>query len=144
MAHGDSSQQIRQKAVVRFIEPARRQGAATFSIPIRTLMAELEAEGFPKNRPAQFCSAVQKEAFRAEQLFEIERVEGPPSGKSTTVVLHCRFKAGSSGSTNSAGEETPEQRAFRVTEELSGRLREVIKSFGGTKGYMAWVRREGE
>ncbi len=144
MAHGSASQQIRDRAVNRFIEPARLKGFP-FSLPIKPLMRELEAEGFPKNRPAQFCAAVQKEQFRVEQGFEVERVEGPPSGKSTTVVLHCRFKSLPIREDKSqSDEETPAERASRVTEKLRGLLKEEIAAFGGAEGYIRWVRGEDE
>lgn len=63
MAHGDASRKIRDRAVTRFIEPARRMNQLKFDIDIKPLMRELEAEGFTKNRPAQFCTAVQKSRF---------------------------------------------------------------------------------
>ncbi len=40
--------------------------------------------------------------------------------------------------------ETPSERAYRVTERLRGRLKDVIQSYGGTEGYMRWVRGEDE
>ena len=143
MAHGDSSKAIRQRALQRFIEPARREGHSRFSIVVKPLMSELEAEGFPKNRPAQFCAALQKESFLEEQGIVLERVEGPPSGKSTTVVLHCRFKNLRPGAGSAKDRaETPSERAVRVTESLRGFLKSEIDALGGAKGYMKWVRRE--
>ncbi len=105
-------------------------------------MRELEAEGFAKNRPAQFCTAVQKESFRDEQGFVVERVDGPVKGKGPLAVLHCRFKT-RPGSSAQLRVESPDERALRVTEKLRGRLQTVIQRFAGTEGYMAWVRREG-
>ena len=145
MSHGSSSQQIRQRAVSRFIEPARSKGLTRFQLPIKLLMRELESEGFPKNRPAQFCAAVQKEQFRDEQGFEIERVDGPPSGKSTTVVFYCKFKGTAKPEPRLVqGDETPAERAFRVTENLRGLLKEEIAAFGGAEAYLRWVRGEDE
>jgi hypothetical protein len=146
LAHGDSSQKIRQRAIIRFIDPARKRGLLEFSMPVKPLMTELEAEGFPKNRPAQFCSAIQKESFQAEQGFEVERIEGPESGKSTTVVLHCRFKnaTGRKVAMPENAPESPSARALWVTEQLRGFLKKEIRALGGPEGYMKWVRREDE
>jgi hypothetical protein len=101
-------------------------------------MKELEAEGFPTNHPRQFCKALQKKAFLEEKGLILDHVDGPPSGTSTTVVLHFSLS-------NDAGflaVETPEARAKRVVDGLCGILKDEIASYGGTEAFMRWVRSE--
>ena len=148
------SDQIRKRAVAKYIEPARRNGVSGVAIRVKDLMNELEPEGFPPNHPAQFCSALQARSFLLREGLEIERVEGPASGKSTTVVLHYRLKLSPSvassslvGATNPqqssdrrSQEEDPALLAFRLTKKLRGLLREELAAYGGAEGFMRWVR----
>jgi hypothetical protein len=39
-----------------------------------------------------------------------------------------------------ADQESPKERAFRLTEKLRGLLKEEIAAHGGTEGFMRWVR----
>lgn len=146
MAHGALSDQIRNRTIERYVKPARERQQEKFSVSVRDLMSELEAEGFPKEHQHQFCTAIQTKKFLLENSLEIERVDGPRSGRSTTVVVHYQLKgSGFRGFPRKADpSETPAQRARRVTDLLAGRLRKEIKQLGGTAGYMKWVRREGE
>ena len=106
---------------------------------IKPLMKELESEGFPANHPRQFCKALQKRAFLQEKGLILQDVEGPPSGTSTTVVIHYSVNGGS-GTSASVNAETPAQRAFRLTEKLRGLMKDEIAAHGGTEGFMRWVR----
>ncbi len=143
MAHGDLSQKIRDRAVQRFVKPAKMRQQRKFVVVIKDLMNELEGEGFPKNHPRQFCTAVQTKKFLDEHGLAIERVDGPAKGHGPTVVVHYVVKSEAEAFSETVN-ETPAERATRVTEKLAGRLKDVIKSYGGTKGYMRWVRGEDE
>jgi hypothetical protein len=113
-------------------------------------MQDLEKEGFPPNHPAQFCTALQKRAFLHEHGLELEGIDGPRSGKSTTVVLHLRIKNPSNQNVKTSGvktpsgvqaeTETPAARAKRVVEGLHGLLKDEIAAYGGTEAFMRWVR----
>ncbi len=141
MAHGDLSQRIRDRAVQRYVRPAKLRKQRKFKVVIRDLMNELEAEGFPKNHPRQFCTAVQTRNFLDEHGLTIERVEGPPGGNGPSVIVHYAINGEDETSDSSiAVVETPAERAFRVTEKLRGALKDVIASHGGTRGYISWVR----
>jgi hypothetical protein len=144
MAHGDLSQKIRDRAVQRYVQPAKLKRQRRFTLAIRELMTELEAEGFPKNHPRQFCTAVQAKKFLNEYGLEIEHVDAPPQGHGPNVVVHYLVKSESQEVTSPVAMETPSERAKRVTDKLAGRLKDVIASFGGTEGYMRWVRGEDE
>jgi hypothetical protein len=134
----DGSKKIRERALRDYVEPALRDRRDTITIRVKDLMQKLESEGFPKNRPAQFCSALQERHFLQEHGLVVDRIEGPPSGKSTTVVLHLRVQqAGPS-------EETPRQWAERVTTNLRGLLKNELAEYGGTEGFIRWIRSEDE
>ena len=152
MSHGALSERIRERAIDKYIRPALRDGRRRFSIEVKDLMRELEAEGFPPNHPAQFCSAVQKHSFLLEHGLQIEKVDGPPSKKSTTVVVHYRV-AGKRDRTPAANREPqaiettnedPAARAKRLSERLRGLLKKELSEYGGAEGFMRWVRSEGE
>jgi hypothetical protein len=105
-------------------------------------MKDLEADGFPANHPRQFCKALQKRAFLHEKGLVLNRIDGPPSGTSTTVVLHFTLLNDSAPATPSTETETSEQWAERVTGSMQGLLREEIASLGGAEAFMKWVRSE--
>jgi hypothetical protein len=150
----DGSKKIRERALRDYVEPALRDRRDTITIRVKDLMQKLESEGFPKNRPAQFCSALQERHFLQEHGLVVDRIEGPPSGKSTTVVLHLRVQqAGTGGAASRAekggdivppSEETPRQWAERVTTNLRGLLKNELAEYGGTEGFIRWIRSEDE
>jgi hypothetical protein len=144
------SDQIRARAKVRYVEPAILAGLKRFSIPIKGLMKELEAEGFPKNHARQFCTALTCDKFLRANGLEKEEVDGPPSKESTTVVVRYRVANASmppitqENSPNRDGidpaDETPSERAFRLTEKLRGLLKEELAEYGGGEAFLRWVR----
>jgi hypothetical protein len=144
MAYGDGSQAIREHAWKTILEPAWKRGKPAVSVRVKTLMREMEAEGFPKNQPRNFCKALQKRSFLAEMEEKgiyLERVEGPPSGTSPTAVLHFHVAArGHHHGKNSSSPETPRQRAERLVGQLSGLFREEIKAQGGADAVIQWLR----
>ena len=145
MAYGDDSERIRLRAWEKYIRPQIQKGLRTVEVQIKPLMKELEAEGFPANHPRQFCKALQKKAFLQEKGLVLQHIEGPPSGTSTTVVLHYSVAGGSGYAPapkigDSPVGETPDQRAFRLTEKLRGLLKDEIAAFGGTEAFVHWVR----
>jgi hypothetical protein len=108
-------------------------------------MKQLEAEGFAKNRPRQFCKALQKQSFLVDKGLVWDGMEGPPSGTSTTVVLHFRLAGDSKTAMGSSPVgETPEEWARRVTQPILGLMKEKIAAHGGSEAYLRWVRGEGE
>jgi hypothetical protein len=149
MNHG-LSDQVRAVALNRFIHPAVRSGKEQFSVAVRDLMQYLQADGFPERNWPQVCTAIQAQKFLRANGLEIESVEGPPKKQSPTVVVRYRVasharvpetEAVRSGSAAGAPtEETPSERAFRLTERLRGLLKNEIAAFGGSEPFMHWVR----
>jgi hypothetical protein len=139
MAYGDGNERIRKRAWEKYIGPQIERGVRQIQVPIKPLMKELEAEGFATNRPRQFCTALQKKEFLREKNLVLDRVDGPPSGTSTTVVLHFTY-GGDGGGASALKGETPTEWALRVTEPLYGLMKDEIAARGGTEGFMRWVR----
>lgn len=148
------SDRIRSVADEVYVQPSLRAGRGTFAISVRELMDRLKPEGFPVRNWPQICTALQAEKFLRGKGLEIERVEGPPSGQSSTVVVHYRVSRQGVGETAGRGaergdepgsghSESAEERARRLTERLFGVLKEEIGELGGAEAFVMWVRSEG-
>lgn len=145
-AHG-LSDQVRRVALRKYLRPAMAEGRVQVSVAARSLMDDLRPTGFPANNWHQVCSAIQAKRFLRDNGLEIERVDGPPSKTSSTVVVHYRLPEEPRPSRNSAhegvevtAEETPEEWAHRLTGRLRGLLKDEIGLMGGTEAFMRWVR----
>lgn len=143
------SDRIRELATSNYVNPAIEAGHREFSIRVRDVWSDLQAEGFPRGNTPQICSALQTKKFLLDNGLEITRVEGPPKKVSPTVVVWYRLArpaalsatAERSGKTGMATmEETPEVRARRLTEKLRGLLKEELAEYGGADGFIRWVR----
>ena len=144
------SDRIRGLAREKYVKPALKNGKARFAIAVKALWNDMQAEGLPvAGRTPQICSAVQTKKFLRENGLEIENVEGPPSKVSPTVVVHYRVAAAGESAEcaktherepEPLSEETPEDRARRLTEKLRGLLKEELAEYGGAEGFIRWVR----
>ncbi len=138
------SEQIRREALRRFVDPARVSGEREFTIAVRDLMNAFPAE-FSQERQGQFCSALRTKNFLTRNGLELVSVDGPASGRSTTVSYVYRFRPAHelTAETNLPMSETQaREEAHRLVEGLRGLLKEEITARGGTEGYMRWVRSE--
>jgi hypothetical protein len=144
-----SSESVRAMAVERYVKPALHSGKTEFTIAVKDLMEDLVAQGFPPGNTPQVCTALRKKAFLRENGLEIEKIDGPRSKMSTTVVVRYRVTTPTAPSSASqrpakmdaAGtEETPEARALRLTEKLRGLLKEELAEYGGGEAFLRWVR----
>jgi hypothetical protein len=154
------SDRVRAVALEKYVHPAIRAGKLQFSVAVRDLMRDLQAGGFPARNWPQVCTAIQAEKFLRTNGLQIEGIDGPPSKKSTTVVV--RYRVAKSGgqtatredrsmSANAPGskedefsEETPSARAFRLTEKMRGLLKEELAEYGGGEAFLRWIRSEDE
>jgi hypothetical protein len=157
MNHG-LSDQVRSLALEKFVQPAKRAGKTHFSVAVRDLMQELRTQGFPADNWPQVCTAIQTDKFLRANGLEIEAVDGPPSKKSTTVIVRYRVASpkmgsntevipttdASSDSHNEANQESPEEWAHRLTGKLFGLLKEELAEYGGGEAFLRWVRSEDE
>jgi len=105
-------------------------------------MKRLEAEGFPKNRPRQFCTAPQEGAFLEEKNLVLDYVEGPPSGNSTTVVLHFKVGGASAPSSSTGRRVIPPITKMEPDPllELQGILQGAISE--GANAFLRELRRD--
>ena len=96
------------------------------------------------------CKALTGPKFLLENGLEKERVDGPPSETSPTVVVHYRIASAQGarlGVFNGEDailpiEETPEDWANRMTGKLFGLRKEELASVGGGDAFVKWVRSE--
>lgn len=148
------SDQVRAKAQAKYVHPAILAGKKQFSIPVKALMENLRSDGFPARNTPQVCTALQTSKFLRENGLEIEGVDGPPSKMSTTVVVRYRVtNHGAQPGMNEnaleneqldSNEESPEEWAFRLTEQMRGLLKEELAEYGGGEAFLRWIRSEDE
>jgi len=141
---------IRQFAREVYLKPALKRGDEVVAIPVKAIEAELKKSGFTSGRTPMVCSALSGKKFQQENEIILDRWEGPASGQSTTVVYYYRradnlHPSGATSTPESvsapaAVSESPEARAKRMVEGLKGLLRDEIAAYGGTEGFMRWVR----
>jgi hypothetical protein len=147
------SDRIRQFAKSRYVSPAIREGKSHFLIRVKDVNNELKAEGFPSRHTPQICDALTGRKFLRENGLEIEKVEGPPSGQSPTVVVHYRVEepgqlqpveGAASRKQDAAPTEDPTERAHRLTEQIRGLLKDELAAYGGGEAFLRWIRSEDE
>jgi hypothetical protein len=148
------SDQVRAKAQAKYVHPAIFAGKKRFSIPVKALLEDLQTDGFPARNTPQVCTALQASKFLRENGLEIEGVDGPPSKLSTTVVVRYRvtdhgLDSGKNVTTLGdkqvdSAEESPEEWAFRLTEQMRGLLKEELAEYGGGEAFIRWIRSEDE
>src|SRR6202012_990111 len=92
-----SSDQVRALASEKYIGPALRAGKRSFSVAVRDVLQDMVARGFPPANVPQVCSALWKPGFLTEHGIEIDRIDGPPSKTSTTVIFHYRAANANTG-----------------------------------------------
>jgi hypothetical protein len=142
------SDQVRARAKRSYEVPALSRGRRQFSIPVKELLRELEADGFPTNHARQVCTALTSRKFLHENNVRIDAVDGPPSKNSPTVVVHYSAAdshvgnppQGVKGGQTGFSEETPEEWAHRVTGKIAGILKDELAEYGGGEAFLRWVR----
>jgi hypothetical protein len=150
MASG-SSDHVRSVAVEKYVRPALLAGKRHFSVAVKDLMKDLQVTGFPPGNYPQVCTALRTGKFLRENGLEIEAIDGPPSGLSTTVVVRYRVANSDPAAPpqlpdSGGGEagELPAARAHRLFEGLRGLLQEELVEYGGGEAFIRWMRSEDE
>lgn len=146
------SDHVRSVAVEKYVRPALLAGKRQFSVAVKDLMKELQVTGFPPGNYPQVCTALRAGKFLRENGLEIEAIDGPPSGLSTTVVVRYRVAnsapvtAPSTLTVGGSAEpgELPAARAHRLFEGLRGLLKEELAEYGGGEAFIRWMRSEDE
>jgi hypothetical protein len=148
-----SSDLVRAVAAEKYVQPAIRAGKTHFSVAVKDLMQDLRGRGFPASNYPQICTALRTGIFLKQNGLEIEGIDGPPSGLSTTVVVRYRVAKPGPNSvqavplslaadTGPQSGELPAARAHRLFEGLRGLLQEELAEYGGGEAFIRWMRSE--
>ena len=143
------SDQIRRVAKEKYVDPAVRTGQSEFSIPVRGILDLFPSSGFQGNRTPQICDSIRSAKFLTQNDLQIVGIEGPPSGQSSTVVVHYRIVRGSVRGANQKSESATNEadaagRAKRLTNGLKGLLSKELAEYGGAEAFVRWVRSDDE
>jgi len=142
----EQSDKVRAFAERQYVAPARREGRKRFAIPVRDVWSSLvEREGFPRQNVPQVCNALRSRKFLKPLGLEIEKVDGPPSQTSTTVVFHYRFhRAQTDPMEEAASPTTAKEEARAAVASLRGLLRQELGRYGGGEAFLRWLRTDPE
>lgn len=140
------SERIRQVALEKYVQP-NAQARRNFSIAVRSLLRDLQETEFPSGHTPQVCSAIQSRKFLLENALNIERVDGPPSKQSSTVVIHYCFQQDGPeqvqpDSADEFAQESSGERAVRLAREATGLLQGAVSRFGSAEALLRWIRSE--
>ncbi len=148
------SDKIRTLAQTKYVDAAVQARKEHFSIRVKDLLIDLQAEGFPGSHIPQICSALKTSKFLRENGLELEGIEGPPSLQSTTVIFRYRItkdlkghdvtEKRNEGRRSLLDEEDPVARAVRLSEGLRGILKDELAEYGGGEAFLHWIRSEDE
>jgi len=136
------SDEIRRIARAGFVLPARQSGEEEFSIAVRDLMDRAETEGISTvQRTPAFCASIQTREFLETDALEVTRVDGPESKRSTTVVVHYRFRDFSRPLAGS-GDVSPLTASADPLMRLRGVLKGAMRE--GAAAFLRELRRDKE
>lgn len=125
--------EIRRIGGAKFVLPARQARREEFTIAVRDVMAQAQAEGMSTTgRAPAFCKAIRTREFRDANGIDEVGVEGPASKQSTTVVVHYRFRHSSENVSAPDGQvsvEVPEDPLLQLSGVLRGAIREGASAF---------------
>lgn len=136
--------QVRAMALLKYVGPAKNAGSTEFSIAVKDLLRDLETVNFPLNYTPLVCNSIKTKSFQQENNLQITRIEGPKSQTGTRVIVHYRIMGAGNAAGNAAQNESPGDRARRLTEGLRGLLKKELAARGGAEGFIQWVRSEDE
>jgi hypothetical protein len=147
---------VREIVRLDYVAKALASGKSRFQVSAREVLHKAEEDpNFPRARTPLICNVLQSKKLLEENGLEIEQIEGPPKRQSRRVVVHYAFRKDNAGArirTEAESvpgvavepEESPEERAFRLTEKIRGLMKDEIAAHGGAEGYFRWVRGEDE
>lgn len=112
---------------MQYVEPARRRNEMT----VRIVAGEVQKAAGLSNRVSLVCQALKSHKFLNENRLRLEKLDGPPSGMSTTVTFTYRLMDGET--------QSPVEPAAWPFLRLRGIGKEVFQSLGGGE---AFIRKE--
>ena len=136
---------IRSYVMAEYVIPARRQGKQKLTVSVREVRSALGKHESMRGKSVVICQALQSRKFMEQSAMVVDSIDGPPSKKSPTVVMHYELigsEANDANASSVAAPETPEEWAARVTGKLWGLMREELSAYGGGEAFVKWVRSE--
>lgn len=136
MANYGATEKVRKTAFERYIEPARRRQEGTVTIHSGEFNKYLiNTNLLPPNRFPIVCNALRSSKFLRENYLKLQKIDGPPSGRSSTVTFVYKLEPLPHGS------GTPLKHADDEFLGLRGILKSTYQQLGGVE---AFHRRQSE
>ena len=123
------SNKVREYVKLKYVQPAISRGERE----IKVRAGDIHREMAMKSRVPLVCQALRSQMFLKENHLVLEKVEGPPSGQSSSVVFTFRAE-------KEPAREVPKHK-FENLLRLEGIGKELFASLGGGEN---WLRQERE
>jgi len=135
MANYGSTDIVRKTAAEQYIAPARKQSQTTVTIHSGEFNKFLvQNRVLPPNRFPIICNALQSKKFLQENHLTLKEVQGPPSGKSSTVKFIYKIEPLPPGSHPPA---TPPAGSADAFLSLRGIMKSAYQKLGGAEAFHA-------
>ena len=129
MANYGATDKVRRTAAEQYIAPARRRSEKTVKIHSGAFGKFLvQNKVLPPNRFPIICNALKSDKFLNENHLTLEEVQGPPSGRSSTVTYVYRLEQQPRTQEITGGEESLFMR-------VRGVLKNSYKKLGGAESF---------
>ena len=136
MANYGATDMVRKTAAEQYIAPARKQSQTSVTIHSGDFNKFLvQNRVLPPNRFPIICNALQSRKFLRENHLTLKEVQGPPSGKSSTVKFIYKIDPLPPGSQNPPG--TPPASSVDAFLSLRGIMKSAYQKLGGAEVFHA-------
>jgi hypothetical protein len=134
MADYGSTDRVRRTATEQYIAPARRRNETTVKIHSGAFGKFLVQNNIlPPNRFPIICNALKSGKFLKENRLVLEEIQGPPSGRSSTVTFVYKVEPQAPSPPGSSSD--PDTNSPNSFLNLRGILKETYKQFGGAEQF---------
>jgi hypothetical protein len=134
MANYGSTDRVRRTATERYIVPARRRNETTVKIHSGSFGKFLVQNNIlPPNRFPIICNALKSGKFLKENRLVLEEIQGPPSGRSSTVTFVYKVEPETLSPPGSS--PTPDSGGTNSFLTLRGILTTTYKQLGGAENF---------
>jgi hypothetical protein len=130
MPNYGSTDKVRKSAAEQYISPARRRHETTVAIHSGDFGKYLVQNNvLPPNRFPIICNALRSRTFLKENHLTLEKVQGPPSGRSSTVTFVYKLQPLPHGSA------PPQPAAGSSFMNLRGIMKSAYEKLGGAEAF---------
>lgn len=134
MANYGSTDKVRRTAAEQYIAPARRRRETIVKIHSGTFGKFLVQNNIlPPNRFPIICNALKSGKFLKENHLVLEDIQGPPSGRSSTVTFVYKVEAEPSTPQNNPRTQVADSSSSFMG--LRGILKTTYKQLGGAEKF---------